>query len=49
MPFPPYIKQSQALPEQYQTVYASNLGAVAAPTAGLHFTRELLMTLQQKE
>lgn len=42
LPLPPYITNSQALPEQYQTVYAQTPGAVAAPTAGLHFTPELL-------
>lgn len=48
VPLPPYINASQALPEQYQTVYADRPGAVAAPTAGLHFTPELLKTLQAK-
>jgi len=47
MPLPPYITDSQADPEQYQTVYADRPGAVAAPTAGLHFTPELLDRLQQ--
>ncbi|MEQ9626379.1 tRNA preQ1(34) S-adenosylmethionine ribosyltransferase-isomerase QueA [Coleofasciculus chthonoplastes] len=42
VPFPPYITHSQATPDQYQTVYAQIPGAVAAPTAGLHFTPELL-------
>ena len=42
IPLPPYITDSQALPEQYQTVYAKTAGAIAAPTAGLHFTPELL-------
>jgi S-adenosylmethionine:tRNA ribosyltransferase-isomerase len=42
IPLPPYITNSQALPEQYQTVYAQTPGAIAAPTAGLHFTPELL-------
>jgi S-adenosylmethionine:tRNA ribosyltransferase-isomerase len=46
VPLPPYIKASEADPEQYQTVYAAHLGAVAAPTAGLHFTPELLTRLQ---
>ncbi len=45
VPLPPYITQSQADPEEYQTVYAEHLGAVAAPTAGLHFTPELLTQL----
>lgn len=45
IPFPPYITETQAHSEQYQTVYAQQPGAVAAPTAGLHFTDELLQTL----
>ncbi|NES79682.1 MULTISPECIES: tRNA preQ1(34) S-adenosylmethionine ribosyltransferase-isomerase QueA [unclassified Okeania] len=48
VPFPPYVTDSQALTEQYQTVYGTILGAVAAPTAGLHFTDELLEKLEQK-
>ena len=48
LPLPPYITDSDSQPEQYQTVYADRLGAVAAPTAGLHFTPELLDRLQQK-
>ena len=48
IPLPPYIKNSQALGEQYQTIYAEKLGAIAAPTAGLHFTDELLKGLQEK-
>jgi S-adenosylmethionine:tRNA ribosyltransferase-isomerase len=42
LPLPPYIRASDSTPEQYQTVYAKVPGAVAAPTAGLHFTNELL-------
>jgi S-adenosylmethionine:tRNA ribosyltransferase-isomerase len=42
VPLPPYITQSQAQPEQYQTVYGDRPGSAAAPTAGLHFTPELL-------
>ncbi len=42
LPLPPYINASTSTPEQYQTVYAKVPGAVAAPTAGLHFTPELL-------
>jgi S-adenosylmethionine:tRNA ribosyltransferase-isomerase len=42
IPLPPYITDTQATPEQYQTVYAQTRGAIAAPTAGLHFTPELL-------
>lgn len=45
VPLPPYITDSQADPQEYQTVYAEQLGAVAAPTAGLHFTSELLTQL----
>jgi S-adenosylmethionine:tRNA ribosyltransferase-isomerase len=46
VPLPPYITQSQADPEQYQTVYAQRPGAIAAPTAGLHFTDELFARLK---
>ena len=46
VPLPPYISDSQASPDQYQTVYAEAPGAVAAPTAGLHFTPELFERLQ---
>ena len=42
VPLPPYIRQPLANPERYQTVYARVTGSVAAPTAGLHFTPELL-------
>ncbi|MBW4670930.1 MAG: tRNA preQ1(34) S-adenosylmethionine ribosyltransferase-isomerase QueA [Cyanomargarita calcarea GSE-NOS-MK-12-04C] len=48
VPLPPYITASEALDEQYQTVYAKNPGAIAAPTAGLHFTPELLEKLRNK-
>lgn len=48
VPLPPYITNSQAAPEQYQTVYAEQPGSAAAPTAGLHFTPELLSRLQNK-
>ena len=48
VPLPPYIQDSEAQPEQYQTVYAQHPGAVAAPTAGLHFTPELLDRLQDR-
>ena len=48
IPFPPYIKNSQATPEQYQTIYARESGSAAAPTAGLHFTENLLARLEQK-
>lgn len=46
MPLPPYISNSQSTPDQYQTVYAQTQGAIAAPTAGLHFTHRLLDELK---
>lgn len=45
MPLPPYIRTALADPGEYQTVYASNPGSAAAPTAGLHFTSTLLEAL----
>jgi len=48
MPLPPYIHQRLADPERYQTVYARDEGSAAAPTAGLHFTPELLVTLRDQ-
>ena len=50
MPLPPYIKRSDTLGdrERYQTVYARVRGSIAAPTAGLHFTSELLSALDQR-
>lgn len=48
VPLPPYITESEADPEQYQTVYADRPGSAAAPTAGLHFTPELLKRLKQQ-
>jgi S-adenosylmethionine:tRNA ribosyltransferase-isomerase len=48
MPLPPYIHTPLVHPERYQTVYARVAGSVAAPTAGLHFTPELLKRLEQK-
>jgi len=45
MPLPPYITSRETSPEQYQTIWAKVPGAVAAPTAGLHFTAELLVQL----
>jgi S-adenosylmethionine:tRNA ribosyltransferase-isomerase len=47
-PLPPYIKEKSENPERYQTVYNATLGSVAAPTAGLHFTPELLEKLEKK-
>lgn len=46
MPLPPYIKEELQDPERYQTVYSRELGSAAAPTAGLHFTNELLEKIQ---
>ena len=48
MPLPPYIKEELADQERYQTVYSREVGSAAAPTAGLHFTNELLDALRQK-
>jgi S-adenosylmethionine:tRNA ribosyltransferase-isomerase len=48
MPTPPYITSPLADPHDYQTVYARALGAVAAPTAGLHFTNTLLTEIRQR-
>ena len=48
MPLPPYIKEKLSDQERYQTVYAKNLGSSAAPTAGLHFTPELISALKDK-
>jgi S-adenosylmethionine:tRNA ribosyltransferase-isomerase len=45
MPLPPYIGEPLRDPERYQTVFADELGSAAAPTAGLHFTPELLARL----
>ena len=45
-PLPPYIKESHASADQYQTIYARDPGSSAAPTAGLHFTRELFSRLE---
>jgi S-adenosylmethionine:tRNA ribosyltransferase-isomerase len=47
-PFPPYIAQDETLAGEYQTVYAKDLGSKAAPTAGLHFTDELLDSLKNQ-
>lgn len=48
MPLPPYIKEKLTDKNRYQTVYAKNIGSAAAPTAGLHFTKELLSTIKAK-
>lgn len=48
MPLPPYIKEKLKNNEDYQTVYSKNPGSVAAPTAGLHFTKELLEKIEKK-
>lgn len=48
MPLPPYIKEELNDPERYQTVYSKELGSAAAPTAGLHFTEELLEKIRAK-
>ena len=48
MPLPPYIKEKLEDKNRYQTVYAKNEGSAAAPTAGLHFTPELLAKLEDK-
>lgn len=48
VPLPPYITETTASPEQYQTIYAETPGAVAAPTAGLHFTPQVFEELDQR-
>lgn len=48
MPLPPYIHEKLEDQSRYQTVYAKNLGSAAAPTAGLHFTKELLKEIEDK-
>lgn len=48
MPLPPYIKAELPDQERYQTVYSREVGSAAAPTAGLHFTNELLEKIRQK-
>ena len=48
MPLPPYIKEKLEDKDRYQTVYAREVGSAAAPTAGLHFTKELLNEIQNK-
>lgn len=48
MPLPPYIHEKLSDQSRYQTVYAKNLGSAAVPTAGLHFTKELLEEIKNK-
>ena len=48
MPLPPYITEKLEDKDRYQTVYCKNLGSAAAPTAGLHFTEEILQKLEKK-
>lgn len=48
MPLPPYIREQLSEQDRYQTVYAKNIGSAAAPTAGLHFTKELMQKIQEK-
>ena len=48
MPLPPYIKEQLEDQDRYQTVYAKEVGSAAAPTAGLHFTEDLLEQIKQK-
>lgn len=47
-PFPPYIERDESLADRYQTVFAKDTGSKAAPTAGLHFTDELLSNLKDR-
>lgn len=48
MPLPPYIHEKLEDKDRYQTVYAKNVGSAAAPTAGLHFTKDLLQKIKDK-
>jgi len=48
MPLPPYIKEKLEDKERYQTVYSHELGSAAAPTAGLHFTKEMLADIESR-
>lgn len=48
MPLPPYITEKLEEKDRYQTVYAKSLGSAAAPTAGLHFTKEILEEIKKK-
>lgn len=47
-PFPPYIERDESLADRYQTIYAKDEGSKAAPTAGLHFTPELISKLEDQ-
>ena len=46
IPLPPYINETNSDPERYQTVYSKEKGSIAAPTAGLHFTSEMIHRMQ---
>ena len=48
MPLPPYIKEKVNDPDRYQTIYAKKEGSIAAPTAGLHFTEQLMSSIKEK-
>lgn len=48
MPLPPYIKETLDDRDRYQTVYAKAVGSAAAPTAGLHFSKDLLIAIEEK-
>ncbi len=48
MPLPPYIKKKLHAKDRYQTVYAKNIGSIAAPTAGLHFSEAMLEKIKEK-
>lgn len=48
VPLPPYIRNTEAPPERYQTVYAEKTGSAAAPTAGLHFTEKVFQSLEKR-
>ena len=48
VPLPPYIHEKVSDPERYQTIYARSEGSVAAPTAGLHFTEDLMLKIRAK-
>ncbi len=48
VPLPPYIKNEDITEEQYQTIYAKKNGSAAAPTAGFHFTEELIADIKEK-